>query len=391
MCGEPGPGTDRPGGFRSVWSETRQEEQIVNPCTAEHRVTITLADMGFDAFFAAQVPADSQASPWRISEVHRDRLTALSPRGSQSLTAPPGTETGAFTVGDWVLASPNRQVERLLERKSLLHRRAAGTDARQQLIAANCDTLFITTSCNDDFSPARLERFLVLAYESNCRPVILLTKADLTADPAHWLARARALDPRAACLAVDARSPRDLVRIARLCPRGQTAALVGSSGVGKTTLTNGLCARRDPTGPVRERDGRGRHVTTSRTLRPMTNGGWIIDTPGIRALRLEQAGSGLALLFADIERLAQGCRFSDCTHGQEPGCALRAATESGELDPERLERWRKLREEEARNSAALSSSRHRGREKKPAPRKPRSRPASPPPPATPTTPPGRKP
>ncbi len=322
---------------------------------------LTLADMGFDAFFAAQIPAGAPGRPFRITEVHRDRLTALAPSGRRELTTSDGQETGAFAVGDWVLANDAGQVTALLARKSLLHRRAAGTDARQQLIAANCDRLFITTSCNADFNPARIERFLVLAYEGGCVPVILLTKADLVEDAQAWVARAQRLDPRAAVLAVNARDAGDLARVAAHCGSGQSAALVGASGVGKTTLTNGLCARDDATGEIRAGDARGRHVTTSRALRRMLNGGWIIDTPGMRALRLEEVGTGLAVLFEDIAKLALDCRFSDCAHQGEPGCAVREAVAAGRLDPERVARWEKLRAEEARNSEILAEARRRAR------------------------------
>ncbi len=323
---------------------------------------LTLEDMGFDGFFAKQLAAlDSTETtrPFRISEVHRDRLSALAPTGARSLRAPEGQESGAFAVGDWVLADEAGRIVHLLERKSLLHRRAAGTDARRQLIAANCDTLFITSSCNADFNPARLERFLVLAYQAGCAPVILLTKADRVDNPHDWQARAQALDTRVPVLAINALDAQDLSRVGEFCPRGKTGALVGSSGVGKTTLTNGLCARNDATGAIREEDARGRHITTSRTLRAMINGGWIIDTPGMRALRLEEAGAGLEAMFADIGELAAQCRFSDCAHESEPGCAVQAALAEGRLEAERLARWHKLRQEEARNSERLARSQSR--------------------------------
>ncbi len=321
--------------------------------------------MGFDGFFAEQLAAldsiETTTHPYRISEVHRDRLSALAPAGTRSLRAPEGQESGAFAVGDWVLADEAGRIVHLLERKSLLHRRAAGTDARRQLIAANCDTLFITSSCNADFNPARLERFLVLAYQAGCAPVILLTKADRVDNPHDWQARAQALDTRVPVLVINALDAQDLSRVGEFCPRGKTGALVGSSGVGKTTLTNGLCARSDATGAIREEDARGRHITTSRTLRAMINGGWIIDTPGMRALRLEDAGAGLEAMFADIGELAAQCRFSDCAHESEPGCAVQAAISDGRLEAERLVRWRKLRQEEARNSERLARSQNRGR------------------------------
>jgi len=317
--------------------------------------------MGYGPFFAAQAPQPGPLAAYRISEVHRASLTGIAPSGARMLTTAADLETGAFAVGDWVLANAAGQVETLLERQSLLHRRAAGSDARQQLIAANCDTLFITSSCNADFNPARLERFLVLAYEGGVFPVIVLTKADMAEAPGNWEAQAQKLDPRVPVLAINALDPADLEKVGGWCKPGKTAALVGSSGVGKTTLTNGLCARTDATGAIREDDARGRHVTTSRTLRPMTNGGWIIDTPGMRALRLEDVGDGLEAMFDDISKLALTCKFTDCAHDSEPGCAVRAAIEGGTLEADRVTRWEKLRREDRRNTETLAQSRARNR------------------------------
>ncbi len=317
---------------------------------------LSLDELGFNAFFASQMAADTDLVPHRISEVHRDRLSALSPAGTSTLTTPPPARTGDYAPGDWVLADDCGRVLALLKRQSLIHRRAPGDAARLQLIAANVDVLFITSSCNADFNPARLERYLAVAYEAPCLPVIVLTKADLSDEVQSYVTQAQKLDAKVSVLAVNAKNPDDLARLSALCGPDQTGALVGSSGVGKTTLTNGLSGRADATGAIREGDAKGRHVTTNRALRPMLNGGWLIDTPGMRALRLEEASTGIDTLFEDITALAAICQFSDCAHGAEPGCAVNAAVAGGKISPERRARWDKLKSEDQRNSATLAQS-----------------------------------
>ncbi len=324
-------------------------------------MTFTLTELGFAPFFANQSTPDTGLTPFRISEIHRDRLSALSVDGLHSLTSGPDQSTGEFAVGDWVLAGDDGRIETRLERKTLLHRRAAGEDKRVQLIAANVDVVFITSSCNPDFNPARLERYLALAFEAGCFAVIVLTKADKCDDPAVYVSQAQDLDRNTPVLAVNALDKADIARVAGWCKPGQTAVLIGSSGVGKTTLTNGLCNRDDDTGAIREDDGRGRHVTTKRALRHMENGGWIIDTPGMRALRLEQVSDGIETLFADINALADTCRFRDCSHEAEPGCEVKAAVASGALTPDRVARWNKLRREDLRNSETIAQTRSRSR------------------------------
>ncbi|WP_236626256.1 ribosome small subunit-dependent GTPase A [Actibacterium mucosum] len=319
-----------------------------------------MTDLGWSNFFARQSGGAPEGVCFgRVAEVQRDMVTVLGPDGAVTCETKGGLSTAEIAVGDWVALSADGRIDHVLDRQTELSRRAAGTDARVQLIAANVDVLFITSSCNADFNAARLERYLALAQGAGCYPVIVLTKADTAEDPRDFAAQAEALAPMLTVLAVDARDPDGLAQVAAWCPKGQTAALVGSSGVGKTTLMNGLTGAGAETAGIREDDAKGRHTTTARFLRPMTNGGWLIDTPGMRALRLSDTGDGIDAVFADLAALALDCRFSDCTHSGEPGCAVQAAIDRGEVSAERLERWQKLVAEDARNSETLAQSRAR--------------------------------
>lgn len=315
----------------------------------------SLADLGWSAFFSRQDIPDG-AKPMRISSVHRDRVEAISPDGPQSLST--ADRTGEFAPGDWVLAEDG-QVTEVLERQSLLKRGGAGNDARPQLLAANVATLGIVSSCNADFNPARLERYLVIAADAGCLPLVILTKADLDDDPQNYVKEAERLSPLLTAIAIDAKDPDDVARLNAWCRNGETLALVGSSGVGKTTLRNALTGDKAETQDIREDDAKGRHTTTSRALVRTLAGGWIIDTPGMRSLALTDVSDGIAAVFEDIEDLTEGCRFSDCAHESEPGCAITAALQAGDLDADRVKRWRKLKAEEMHNSETLAQSRAR--------------------------------
>jgi len=324
--------------------------------------TYTLADLGWSARYLSHLPAEDATAPnvARLTTVARDRLFARSPSGNLTLLTPPGQSTGDFATGDWVTLTQDRsRVDRLLPRHTLLSRRAAGTGATEQLIAANVDTLGIVTSCNADFKEARLERYLALAATSGVLPLVILTKADLCDDPRAYARRAERLSPLVTAIALDA-TTEDVADLLRpWAGSGQTLALVGSSGVGKTTLSNALTGKADTTGGIREDDAKGRHTTTARGLEPTRDGGWLIDTPGMRALRLVDAADGVAAVFSDIEDLAERCRFSDCSHTREPGCAVLAAIDDGTLNPDRLRRFQKLQREDAHNSATLHEARAR--------------------------------
>ena len=302
--------------------------------------------LGWSEFFQEQVGEDElEHTPARIDAVHRGRLTGLTPGGQIEIELPAKVDTAEFAVGDWVLADALRRLVRRLERKALLQRRGEGRRPTQ-LVAANVDTLFIVASCNADFNLARLERYLTFANDAETDPVIVLTKADEADDPAEYERQAAELQRGLAVVTLNARSPEAAAALGPWCGPGATVSLVGSSGVGKSTLVNTLVGIgwRQPqqTGAVRESDAKGRHTTTSRSLHPMPDGGWVIDTPGIRTLHLKDVGQGIDTLFAEITELAPSCRFRNCTHDHEPGCAVRAAVAAGTLDADRLERWRKL-------------------------------------------------
>ncbi len=315
-----------------------------------------IEQLGWQPFFAQQISADdlAQTPPARVVEVHRNALHVVGDDIDQ--TIPPRLEA---TVGDWVLLDYGHPAaSRVLERKSLLKRRAPGTDRQIQLIAANIETAFIVSSCNQDFNIARLERYIAVAFEAEITPVIVLTKSDLAEDPEAYVDQARAISDLVPVVTLDARGEEPLDKLAQWCKPGQTVAFLGSSGVGKSTLTNALAGTQAiETQAIREDDAKGRHTTTRRQLHRIPGGCLVLDTPGMRELQLTDAASGIDDLFADLNALAADCRFKDCRHQDEPGCAVQEAIGNGDLDPSRLVRWRKLKAEEAFNSASLAERR----------------------------------
>jgi ribosome biogenesis GTPase len=333
-------------------------------------MNLSLPELGWKPFFSEQVSAEEGRTslPVRVMSVHRGMVTVLGERLddsiASSLPASKGPEDRP-TVGDWLLIDrDSRDLVRILDRTSLFKRPAPGDDRRLQLIAANVDTLFIVTSCDQDFNVARIERYLVLAREVDVRPVIVLTKADLSPTPGQFVDEASALQDGLQVELVNGRDPESVARLAAYCGLGETVALVGSSGVGKSTLANTLKGSDSiATQPVRESDGKGMHTTTVRQMHRVGNGpgggGWIVDTPGMRVLQMSEVASGVADVFDDIVAITLKCRFADCTHAHEPGCAIRAAFAQGSLDPARFERWRKLTDEDVVNTgnAALRRAR----------------------------------
>ena len=279
---------------------------------------------------------------------------------SSILTAPGGPEDRP-TVGDWLLIDRESQHPvRILDRTSLFKRPAPGDERRIQLIAANVDTLFVVTSCDQDFNVARIERYLVLAGDVGVRPVVVLTKSDLSGDTRTYVAALRAIEPMLRVEAVNGLDPESVAGLAAYCGAGETVALVGSSGVGKSTLIGTLTGCRDiATQPVRESDGKGLHTTTVRQMHRLDGGGWLVDTPGMRELQMSEVAAGVAEVFDDIVATTLECRFTDCSHADEPGCAIRAAGRDGTIEPARLERWRKLTSENLLNSRNAAIRRNR--------------------------------
>ena len=304
-------------------------------------------------------------APARITEVQRSGVVANDGR-DERLFALGGTwfklpAEARPTVGDWVLLDDTRdKVVRLLDRKSVFKRGAAGSKVDVQLIAANVDTLFIVTSCNDDFNESRLERYLALAVEARVEAVIVLTKADLTDEADGYRDRVRAVGAQLPVEVVNACDLSTLRGVAGWAGKGMTVALVGSSGVGKSTIVNSLTGQALlETGAIREHDAKGRHTTSFRSLHRLPGGGLLLDIPGMRELKVAQLDDALTEVFADVVSLAARCRFRDCEHNDEPGCAVQTAIGNGSLEERRLRNYRKLLREEARHTMSLADQRHR--------------------------------
>lgn len=333
-------------------------------------MTHTLTDLGLVPFFTRQI-TDSEVLAQRlgrVAAVQRSAITVLCEaqqrvvelssllRQASSIERP--------TVGDWVVLDQGLgMIEQVLERKSLFKRVGAGTHAEIQPIAANIDILFIVSSCNEEFKASRLERYLALCADAGAMPVIVLTKADLAADADDFVSRARRTQAGVPVELVNALDASTLTGLRRWIDTHTTAALVGSSGVGKSTLLNGLLGQDvAATGGIREQDGKGRHTTTHRELHLLPGGGLLIDVPGMRELRVVEVEHSLATVFDDIETLAEHCRFADCQHDAEPGCAVWRAIDDDKLDERRLINYQKLLRENAMTTATLAERRAQDRD-----------------------------
>ena len=298
----------------------------------------------------------------RVSAHHGSRVVFLGEEGEFSVHVQLAESAGEVAVGDWLLLDArDHRAKRRLERESLLSRRASGDEAKSQVIAANIDTIFIVTSCNEDFNLSRIERYLALTLQAEINPVVVLTKADLCDDVADLRRQTEQLHAGLLVETLDARQAEQAEVLKMWCRAGQSVALLGSSGVGKSTLANALGANSLVTAEIREKDGKGRHTTTSRSLHLLPSGGVLVDNPGMRELQLPACDDGVADLFEDILQIAESCRFSNCSHQGDAGCALIEAVESGELERRRFFSFMKLHAEQAHNSRTMADRRDRDR------------------------------
>jgi len=323
-----------------------------------------LRAIGWKPFFQEQLSTEMGEAVViaRVSAHFSSRVHLLGEAGEFQIPVQNAEAAGAIAVGDWLVlnADDHRAIQRL-ERQTLLYRKAAGEEVKPQIVAANIDSLFIVCSCNEDFNLSRIERYLALSIQTGATPVVVLTKADLCEDPAALRQQAQKLHGGLVVETLDAREIVQAEVLKSWCGPGQTVALLGSSGVGKSTLANALGAGNLATGDIREDDGKGRHTTTSRSLHLLPSGGVLVDNPGVRELQLPDCEDGLTVLFEDILRIAEECRFSNCSHEGDAGCAIQAAIESGEIDNRRYDNFQKLNAEQAHNARSLAERRDRDR------------------------------
>lgn len=323
-----------------------------------------LRAIGWKPFFHQQVhPDELEASVVaRVSAHNGSQVLLLGEAGEFRVPVQLAESVGEIAVGDWLIlnADDNRAIRRL-ERQTLLFRKASGEEVKPQSIAANLDTIFIVSSCNEDFNLSRIERYLALAMQAGTVPIVVLTKADLCENPAALRRQAEQLHEGLLVETIDARQSAQADVLKAWCGSGQTAALLGSSGVGKSTLANALGAGSLAVGEIRNKDGKGRHTTTSRSLHLLPSGGVLVDNPGMRELQLPACDDGITDLFDDVIQIAADCRFRNCNHEGDAGCAVTAALESGRLDERRYASFQKLNLEQAHNSRSLADRRERDR------------------------------
>ncbi len=320
----------------------------------------TLEDLGWSDFFAAAFEPHAKQGlvPGRVVREGKGVYGVSTGEGDLSAAASGrlwhGEEgVGRPAVGDWValrlptLPEEPGLIRAILPRKSKFSRKAAGSRTEEQVVAANVDTVFLVTGLDGDYNLRRIERYLAVAWDGGADSVIVLNKADLVPDIDEVVREVETVALGVPIHAVSAKAGQGIEALAAYLEPGRTVSLLGSSGAGKSTIINRLLGSDvQRVAEVRESDQRGRHTTTHRELFLVPSGGLVLDTPGMRELQLWDADEGIEAAFADIEELAQGCRFGNCTHNGEPGCAVEEAVQTGALDPDRLESWRKLQREQ---------------------------------------------
>lgn len=322
-----------------------------------------LKRLGWKPFFQQQLTLDDYENTEfaRVIGHHRSGYVLAGEGESVHLDAHPSLPS--MTVGDWVVLDDDQRFVRLLERRSLFSRKAAGEKVAEQLIAANVDTVFIVCSLNHDFNLSRIERYLALVHEAEVEPVIVLTKADLCDNVDELKSQVQKLNPLLVIETVNSLEGDSVATLTSWCNEGQTVAFIGSSGVGKSTLVNTLLGQQEQaTSHIREDDSKGRHTTTSRSIHLLPSGGLLLDTPGMREIQLVDCETGVSETFADITELAEHCHFGDCQHLTEPGCAVQAAIEDGTLELRRFNNYQKLLREQAINGATLAEKRHKDKQ-----------------------------
>lgn len=311
--------------YQAIWAEKERENCVPARVISQHR--------GF----------------WSIVSEEKESLAEVS--GKLRLVAHGGADWPA--VGDWVAVEypgggQTALIHEVLLRRTKLVRKSAGKRVEQQVVAANVDTVLLVTGLDGDFNVRRIERQLAQSWESGARPVVVLNKADVCGELKKSVAEIEEVALGVPIIAVSARTGDGMDMLEPFISAGQTLVVLGSSGVGKSTLVNRLLGEElQAVQATREKDDKGRHTTTARQLILLPSGAMVIDTPGIRELQLWDAGEGVAQVFVDLEAFAAQCRFRNCSHKNEPGCAVRAALADGTLQPERLENLRKLEGEEA--------------------------------------------
>jgi ribosome biogenesis GTPase / thiamine phosphate phosphatase len=348
-------------------------------------MTFDLASIGWDADCdSAYARYDRPGQrPARVTRVDRGIATVVSATGTDRaslggahLLRASRDPLALPCAGDWAVVRtwPDRRVtlEALLPRRTQLLRANSNAESRGQVLAANIDVAAVVEPIDPSPDSGRIERLLSLAWDSGARPILLLTKADLAADPETIAAQIAETAPAIEVIPVSTETGLNLDRVRAYIPKGQTLGLLGTSGSGKSSLVNALSGTHVmATQQIRRSDGRGRHTTTYRSLIPLPGGGAILDTPGIRAVGVFDGQEGIDRAFADIEALAADCRFNDCDHAGEPGCMVWLAVENGDLSVRRLDSWRKLQRElrwqMRRRDARLTAQGHADRSRRSGP------------------------